>query len=42
MEKKKKGKMSPNYTFSFAMILKIMDAIIIRAIGKHIKLCIKG
>ncbi len=34
--------MSPNYTFSFAMIHKIMDAIIIRAISKHVKLCIKG
>jgi hypothetical protein len=42
MEKKKKGKMSPNYTFSFAMIHKIMDAILIRAISKHVKLCIKG
>ncbi len=34
--------MSPNYTFSFAMIHKIMDAIIIRAISKHVKLRIKG
>ncbi len=34
--------MSPNYTFSFAMIHKIMDAILIRAISKHVKLCIKG
>jgi hypothetical protein len=42
MEKKKKGKMSPNYTFSFAMINKIMDAIIIRAISKEVELCIKG
>ncbi len=34
--------MSPNYTFSFAMIHKIMDALMIRAISKHVKLCIKG
>jgi hypothetical protein len=42
MEKKKKGKMSQNYTFCFAMIHKIMDAIIIRAISKKVELCIKG